>query len=453
MKTRNLLPRLVVILLIGLAPMCAQGFRAGVGRAVITPELPAWLSGYASRTEPAKEVLHDLWAKALVLDDGAGGQVVLITTDLIGLPREISEEAAAQIQKKHRLKRSQLLFNSSHTHTGPAVRPNLSVMYNWGPEYDKRSREYAERLTGILVRIVGEALGNLSPARLSAGHGSASFAANRREPTPQGFRIGVNPSGPVDHDVPVLEVADSTGKPRAILFGYACHNTTLTGGFLKVSGDYAGFAQLELERRYPGVTAMFMMLCGGDQNPNPRSTLELAESHGRQLAEAVVRARGAEMRAIQPRIRTAHKEVKLHFAKHRRSVFETELKSGDRFRERRARLMLEAYDKGRPVRSIPYPVQAVRLDDRLAILALAGEVVVDYSNRVKKEYQQQLELVVAGYSNEVSCYIPSARVLSEGGYEANESMIYYGQPGPLRSDVEERIFAGIRSALKKVGVK
>jgi len=452
MKTRNLLPHLVVILLIGLCPLCAEGLRAGVGRAVITPELPAWLSGYASRTEPATEVLHDLWAKALVLDDGAGGRAVVVTTDLIGLPREISEAAAAEIQKRHHLKRSQLLFNSSHTHTGPAVRPNLSVMYNWGPDYDKRSRDYAEHLTRVLVRIVGEALDNLAPAQLSMGHGSASFAVNRRESTPQGFRIGVNPSGPVDHNVPVMEITDPTGKPRAILFGYACHNTTLTGSFLKVSGDYAGFAQLELERRYPGATAMFMMLCGGDQNPNPRSTLEYAQSHGQQLAEAVVRARGEEMRSIQPRIRTAHKEVKLHFAEHRKQVFETELKSGDRFRERRARLMLNAYTSGRPVRSIPYPVQVVRLDDRLAILALAGEVVVDYSKRAKEEFPQ-LDLVVAGYSSEVSCYIPSARVLSEGGYEANESMIYYGQPGPLRADVEDRIFGAIRSVMGKVGIK
>jgi hypothetical protein len=443
---------LVFVVVTGFSMSHAQGLRAGVGRAVITPELPAWLSGYASRTEPATEVLHDLWAKALVLDDGAGGRAVVVTTDLIGLPREISESAAAQIQKKHRLKRSQLLFNSSHTHTGPAVRPNLSVMYNWGPDYDKRSRDYAERLTGILVRVVDEALNSLAPARLSVGHGVAGFAMNRRESTPQGFRIGVNPAGPVDHDVPVLEVADPAGKPRAILFGYACHNTTLTGQFLKVSGDYAGFAQLELERRYPGATAMFMMLCGGDQNPNPRSTLEYAESHGRLLAEAVVRARGEKMRSIQPRIRAAHKEVKLHFAEHRRDVFETELKSGDRFRERRARLMLDAYDRGRPVRSIPYPVQVVRLDDRLVILALAGEVVVDYAKRAKGEFSQ-LDLVVAGYSNEVSCYIPSARVLSEGGYEPNESMIYYGQPGPLRADVEERIFGGIRSVMRKAGFK
>jgi len=405
---------LVFLLLAVLSPVLADGVRAGVGRVVITPTLPAWLSGYAARTEPAREVLHDLWAKALMLDDGSGGRVVLVTTDLIGLPREISQAAAKQIEQKYRLKRSQLLFNSSHTHTGPAVRPNLSVMYNWGPEYDRVSRAYAEQLTNALVRVVGDALDSMAPARLSVGNGSVGFAVNRRQRTPEGFRIGVNPDGPVDHGVPVLLVADPDGKPRAILFAYACHNTTLTAKVLAVSGDYAGFAQLEVERRHPGATAMFMMLCGGDQNPNPRGTLEHAVSYGKEFAEAVERALAGEMRAVQPRIRTAFKETSLDFDRHSRDQFETELKSGDRFRERRARLMLEAYDRLRPIRSLPYPVQAVRLDDRLAILALAGEVVLDYSIRAKREFPNW-NLLVAGYSNEVSCYIPSARVLVESG--------------------------------------
>jgi len=429
----------------------ADGFRAGTARVVITPPLPAWLSGYAARTEPAREVLHDLWAKALALDDGAGGRVVLVTTDLIGLPRKISQAAAKQIEQKYRLQRSQLLFNSSHTHTGPAVRPNLSVMYNWAPEYDRISREYAEQLTDALIRVVGDALDSLAPARLSIGTGTAGFAINRREPTAGGVRIGVNPNGPVDHDVPVLLVSDSDGKPKVILFAYACHNTTLTAKILQVSGDYAGFAQLEVERRYPGATAMFMMLCGGDQNPQPRGTLEDGVSHGKELSEAVVRTISSDMRVVQPRIRTAFTETRLYFASHSRDQFEAELKSGDQFRQRRARLMLEAYDRNQPILSLPYPVQAVRLDDRLAILALAGEVVLDYSIRAKKELPNY-GLIVAGYSNEVSCYIPSARVLTEGGYEADESMIYYGLPGPFRADVEETIFRAIRQVLDDVGI-
>ncbi len=113
--------------------------------------------------------------------------------------------------------------------------------------------------------------------------------------------------------------------------------------------------------------------------------------------------------------------------------------------------MLEAYDSKHPVRTASYPVQAVRLGDRLTVLALGGEVVVDYALRTKQEYPGQ-DLVVAGYSNEVMSYIPSTRVLKEGGYEPVESMIYYGQPGPYRENVESTIFGAIHSVLKSVGV-
>jgi neutral ceramidase len=452
MSGRTVAAWLVLIILAGVAPLRADGLQAGVGRAVITPPLPAWLSGYAARSEPADEILHDLWAKALVIQDGAGGRVVFVTTDLIGLPREISQAAALKIQTYYGLKRSEVLFNSSHTHTGPAVRPNLSVIYNWGPEYEQPSRDYAEQLTTTLVHVVGQALDSLAPVRISVGRGSAGFAVNRREVRQGRMVIGVNRAGPVDHDVPVVQVTDLDGKPLVILFGYACHATTLTASTLKVSGDYAGFAQLELEQRFPGAAAMFMSLCGGDQNPEPRGSLEHAAAYGKELSQAVQKALAGRMRVIEPRIRTAFQEIELEFAEHDRETFEAELESGDQYRQRRAGLMLEGYDQGRPVRSLPYPVQAVRLDGRFVILALAGEVVVDYAIRAKREYPQ-LDLMVAGYSNEVTCYIPSARVLREGGYEANESMIYYGLPGPLAADVEERVFQSIHTVLRELGIE
>ena len=78
--------------------------------------------------------------------------------------------------------------------------------------------------------------------------------------------------------MPVLKITGPDGKLRAVLFGYACHNTTLTAEVYQLSGDYAGFAAAELEAKHPGATALFLMLCGADQNPSPRGTVELAGS-------------------------------------------------------------------------------------------------------------------------------------------------------------------------------
>ena len=112
--------------------------------------------------------------------------------------------------------------------------------------------------------------------------------------------------------------------------------------------------------------------------------------------------------------------------------------------------MLAAYDRGDPVRDVPYPVQAVRFNRDLTFLALGGEVVVDYALRSKREFPDE-NLVVAGYSHDVMCHIPSRRVLQEEGYEAVESMIYYGQPGRFAESVEEKIFAAIRRVMEKAG--
>jgi neutral ceramidase len=408
------------------------------------------MSGYSARTHPSEGVATDLWVKALALEDSKGTRVVIVTMDLVGIPRSISDTAAARIQKKYGLERSSLVFNCAHTHTGPVVWPNLSVMFFLTPEQQRVVDAYAHKLTDDLVTVVGAALADLSPAELSSGHGTAGFAANRRQGRGGNVKIGVNAKGPVDHDVPVLKVMSPDGKLRAVLFGYACHNTTLTAEFYKISGDYAGFAQLNLEQAHPGATAMFMILCGADQNPEPRSTFELVQQHGKALSQAVETVLAAPMKPVRAPIRAAYMTTELNFQPHTREQFEQEAKSDHKYKAARARAMLRTYDEGTPVRRLTWPAQAVRLDKSFTLLALGGEVVVDYQLRAKREYPKE-NLMVAGYSNEVMCYIPSLRVLKEGGYEVNDSMIYYGQPGPLAPDVEDLIFDTIHKVMKRVG--
>ncbi len=427
-------------------------FNVGVARRDITPALPIWMSGYAARTRPADGVIVNLWAKALAIEDGRGGRVVIVTTDLIGLPREVSEAVAMRVEKDFGLRRAQLLLNSSHTHSGPVVWPSIRVLFNFAAEDLRRAELYARKLSDDLVAVAGEAIHDLAPATLSVGHGVCDFAANRRQPASGGVRIGVNPQGPVDHDVPVLRVTAPDGRLRAVLFGYACHNTTLGGDFYQITGDYAGFAQLDLEKRHPGSTAMFLMLCGADQNPNPRGTLDLAKSHGGALADSVERVLAGKLRKVRPPVQSVYSEATLEFAPHQRRTFEEEALSTDPFRQRRARLMLKAYDEGRPELSVAYPVEALRFGKDLTLLALGGEVVVDYSLRLKREFPRE-NLIVAGYSNDVMGYIPSRRILREGGYEPVDSMIYYGHPGPFSEKVEDSVIGAAREALHKLGAR
>ncbi|MFZ0281074.1 MAG: neutral/alkaline non-lysosomal ceramidase N-terminal domain-containing protein [Bacteroidales bacterium] len=426
------------------------GFSAGLGRKTITPETPVWLSGYAARTKPSTEVLHDLWAKALVIEDEKDNRIIIVTLDIIGLSHELSEEIVKRVVEKHGISRSQLLLNSSHTHSGPVIWPSLSRMYGLSDQDLQTLIRYNRRLADDIVDVIDMAFLDLKPANLMVAHGSANIAVNRRQPTEKGFVIAVNNEGPVDPDVPVMKVETTDGKLRAILFGYACHNTTLD--IYQVNGDYAGFAQIELEKANQGVTAMFMEGCGADQNPNPRRTVEYAMQHGKTLAGAVQSVLSGEFTLVRPPIRTYFTTVNLEFAPPVPNQFEEEILGEDRFRRSRAAFMLEALDKGYDISSLSYPVQAVRFNKDFTILALGGEVVVDYSLKTKKRYPNE-NLFVAGYSTEVQCYIPSARVLAEGGYEPDNSMIYYGLPGPFAVDVEDKITVAIDLVLKKTGAK
>lgn len=428
----------------------APAYKVGVGRMDITPPGGIiWMAGYAARKSPSQGVLHPLWAKALAIEDNNGSRVVMITTDLVAVPRVITDFVAAEAMSKYKLERSQIVFNASHTHTGPVIRGALDVMGVRQPDQKAIVEAYTAELRGKLFTVIGAALGDLQPASLAFDYGEAKFAANRREMRPSGVVIGVNPAGPVDHKVPILRVLAPNGKVRAILFGYACHNTTLTAEFMQLSGDYAGFAQTEIERQFPGATALFVQLCGGDQNPNPRSKLELAKQHGDELATEVTRVAKTAMVPVSGQIHSAYQMIDLPFAPHTKEQFEKELQDPNEFKARRARFVLNAYAEHREPRTLAYPVQAIRFDKGFTFLALGGEVVIDYSLWAQRTFTGE-RLMVAGYSNDVPCYIPSARVLKEGGYEAVDNTIYFGQPGPFTEEVEPRIQEGLRQVMARV---
>lgn len=440
---------IIVFLLIAYTTWGTE-INVGIASRVITPQLPFWMTGYGSRTKPSSEVMHDIWAKALVFEENPGSRVIIVTTDLLGLSHEVSEAIANRVSKKYGINRSQLLLSSSHTHSGPVVWPALSMIFEFNQEDLQAAANYTRKLTDDIVAVIDSAMSHLTPMQVWSGHGSADFAMNRREPTEKGIINGKNLNGPVDHDVPVLKIATPEGILKAILFGYACHNTTLNN--YQISGDYAGFAQIDLQKTYPGVTALFFMGCGGDQNPQPRGTVELAKQHGKSLSDAVQKVLSGKLHPVRPPIRTDYAVVDLEFSPFDLGLYQKDILSSDRYLQRRAKLMLEAYNKGWGISRFPYPLQVVRFNNDLTILAMSGEVVVDYSLKLKKEYGNE-NLFVAGYCNEVMCYIPSLRVLKEGGYEANESMIYYGLPGPFADNVEEKILSAIHREMKQVGAK
>ncbi len=452
------LPILLILLTFsGLAQSRATAeevtLKAGFATTVITPAKPIWMAGYAARTKPADGKLHDLYAKAMAIEDRNGNRVVLVTSDLLGFPQDLAAAIAGRAGQEFGLRRDQLILNSSHTHSGPVVRRSLIGAYDLPAEQAALIDAYSAELEGKVVALIGRSLKDLAPAKVSYGVGLAGFAMNRRQPTPKGIVGGVNPDGVVDRDVPVLRIETPEGRMRGIVFGYACHNTTLTAQFTQYSGDYAGFASLAVEKEHPGTTALFVMGCGADVNPAPRSRLDLAEDHGQELAQAVESVLQGKRTVVSGAVRTAFDLAGLPFATPPdRAAFEARLKDENVFVRRHAQRMLNRLEKNGKLESeYPCPVQVLRIGDDFTLVAIGGEVVTDYSLRLKKEIAGRVW--VAGYSNDVFAYVPSARMYEEGGYEVNESMIYYDHPVAFAPETEGVIIRRVYNLLKQTGGK
>ncbi|MCS6978216.1 MAG: hypothetical protein NZM31_14580, partial [Gemmatales bacterium] len=384
----------------------------------------------------------------LALQDKTGTRLVLVTTDLIGFPRSMSVEIAERVEKVTGLPRANLILSASHTHCGPVITDNLMDIYDMPAEQVPLLQKYRADLTEKLVRVIQDALAELKPATLWQGKATARFAVNRRQATEKGIVLGSNPSGPVDHDVPVLEVRDEANKTMALVFGYACHNTTLQ--FFQWCGDYAGFAQQYVEERHPGVKAMFWSGCGGDANPLPRGTVELCMKYGKELADAVDAARESGMKPIHGRFTAVYTTIPLPFARiPDREAWAADSLSKNFSVRSRAKRYLALLERGEkiPDNYPHFPIQVWKLGNDIVWVALGGEVVVDYSLRLKRELGNGKSIWVTAYANDVMAYIPSERVLKEGGYEGDTSMIGYGLPSKWAEGIEDRIISTVRKLI------
>jgi len=416
-------------------------WQAGFARAVITPEQPMFASGYGGRSKPSRGKVHDLYVRVAALKDPSGHRGVVIAMDLIGVPRKMADTVTAHVVKEHGIPRADVMLCCSHTHSGPALDDKLSHMLPLDDDDWKQIRRYQQSLNKKVQSAVDRAVADLQPARLFAGVGTTGFAVNRRPP------IG---KGPTDHDVPVLRITTPDGKTvRGLIFGYACHNTTMS--FYQWCGDYAGFAQLNLEQQYPDAVALFFTGCGADQNPLPRRKIELARKYGRLLSQAVQKVVSQKMTPVRGTICTAYREIPLAFDTiPPKAKWKRDLKTGNRFEQARARLLLtEIAEKGSLPKTHPYPVQVWQLGRQVTWVALGGEIVVDYSRRLKRELSGNM-IWVTGYANHVMAYIPSERVLEEGGYEGGSSMLYYQLPTRWKPGLEDQIVGTVKLMVRHV---
>jgi hypothetical protein len=428
-----------------------SAWKIGLAKAKITPDSPMYLAGYGSRNQAAEGTLHDIWVKALALEDAKGNRSVVITSDVCGVSRKTYETVCEELKKRCGLERSQVLLTYSHTHTGPALDECLQDYCDWDENAWARIRDYTRWFEKTMVDTAASALAQMTPATLWLGEGKTDFAVNRRNnveaEVPAIRERGEALKGPVDHSVPVLVAKNPDGRLLAVLFGYACHTTTLST--LEWSGDYAGFAMLGLEKKHPEAQAMFFQGCGADQNPLPRRTVALCQKYGDMLADAVESTLDKPLTPVSPSLRTAFLFVDLPFERTMTAEDFREYAKKDGTYARWAQRMLKRLEAGETFpTSYPYAVQVWKLGDDHLWISLGGEAVVDYASLFKDMYGESTW--VHGFSHDLTAYMPSRRVWDEGGYEGG-FVGEYGLPAMRWSpDIEDRITAAVAQLVEKV---
>ncbi len=450
-----------IILLAG--PAVFDATRAGaapprpsleVGIAVrdVTPTTPIWLAGYAARRRAAEQVDHPLLVQAMAFQSLPDERFVFVTLDNCEVSGGFTRPVLEECEQKYGLPRGRIMIVSSHTHSAPALEATLETMYQLTDTDRDRVRQYSALLRNKTVEVVGAALADLKPAALEHGVGRATFAMNRRIYRDDGVAFGENLDGPVDWDVNVLKVLGPTNSVRAVLFGYACHGTSIAGDdFYIISGDYMAYARRQIESLYPGATALYLTGMGADLNPSPRGTLLDAKRHGLELAGTIVGVLNRGMRPVRGPLKVAYQEVELPFeAPPQREQLEKDAHDKDPYVKARAESYLKRSAAGanQPA-GIPLPLAAVRIGQDLTFVAMGGEVVVDYGLRFKRLFASDHPWLI-GYAYEVPCYIPSVRILKEGGYEAQSSLIYYGFYGPFRGRIENDLVTKMTDLVTRV---
>ena len=429
----------VALLLVPAIQAADTPLQIGVAQVDITPDYPIRLSGFGGRRAESDGVTMKIWAKALAFDGGQNGPAILITVDNLGVPDYLVRQVAEELGKRVGLRRERLTITATHTHTAPMLRDVCPTLFGVPipSDHQEHIKRYTGELSEKLVRLSERAVQDLQPSRMGWGVGKVGFARNRR-----------TAGGPVDHDLPVLVVQDLRGKERAIYFSYACHCVTLSHN--KISGDWAGYAQDQVQRDHPGAVALASVGCGADSDPDSGvrgDKVEIAAQQGEQIASEIKRLLSAQLAWVTnaPITRLTRIELPLDELP-TRAQWEERAKLTDAVGYH-ARVQLARLDRGEPLQTkIDYPVQTWAFGHQLALVFLAGEVVVDYSRRLKRELDNT-RLWVNGYANDAPCYIPSERVLKEGGYEGGAAMIYYDRPTRFKAGLEDKIIGVVHEHL------
>jgi len=443
--------RLASICIIVVLGLCASRadttfVSVGVARIDISPSGPVRLHAFPHRGRHSDVTAVSLPIQARAIAIGAEGQnpVLMVTADLLGVSAAMKSELLERLSRRVGFEDpARLSLTASHTHSAPALADVAPYIFRSPPTAAQSSRidAYRSELMDRLEEVAVQALADRQPATLSLRHGELEFAVNRRvleEGRWTGF--GENPAGPTARQMPMIAVRAPDGRLRAVWANYACHAVNWLEP--SVHADWVGEAAREIETRHRGSVALVTIGCAGDQNPTGIQDNQAA-NHGRNVADEVDRLLKESGTPLGGPPVAGLREFPLPLAVP--LAEEVWQQNPDHWY---ATILRGRLASGEPLPgTVPYVAQTWAFANDFTMVFLAGEVVLDYALRLRRE-RNDPTLWVTAFANDAPGYIPSRRMLTlEGGYEVDASRLTYGLPTRFAPEAEDRIVAEVHALL------
>ncbi|MFD0958396.1 neutral/alkaline non-lysosomal ceramidase N-terminal domain-containing protein [Paenibacillus chungangensis] len=392
----------------------------GTDKADITPATPLPLAGFTHRVGEYEGVAAEIYARTLVMEtiDSRTNEsdiAILVSADLLGWGEESAATMSRQCESRFGVKKERCIFHATHSHSGPQTSIKLEALLGL------LNPDYLAWLEEQVLKSIERALAKREEVTMEKGVGECSIGIHRRKMVGGSMVMAPNPDEAIDRDVTVIRFMTRQHYPKAFLVHYTCHPTTSDHN--KISSEFPGAAMSLLEEEWePDVIALFLQGFCGDVRPNLvkdgefcRGTQTEIDMFGKQLADAVTSVLTSPMQAIhaQP-IRETSRVVQLHY--HHSPSF------------------------------VELRVNLLQISDQLSFLAASGELVSEYGLWVKR--RSEGTVLSLGYCNGLLGYIPTARQISEGGYESMDSFPFFGLEGPFADHVESIVYSELEDMFR-----
>jgi hypothetical protein len=396
-------PKLLVLCFAAIcSPLWCINFRAAAVKVDITPASSQWLMGYQARQSTG---VHDrIYHRVLAIDDGKT-RFYLIASDLCLFSPGVYDEAAGRLQKELGIRRENVWWTVTHSHSTPEVGPPAMYRALLGRSTHQWNRAYEKQVMDALIQGVKQATARLEPARLAIGSGISMANINRRARDENGrVTLGLNPDGPVDRQIGLLSFVRADGSPIAVVANYAMHGTVLSGDNLKISGDAPGTVAAYVEEKI-GTPMLYINGAAGNIAPIYSVYPDPVSGHLSQFRVLL----GDRILTALKSLGTPTGNVSLAVSG---ITVETPVKKGLAWPPDLNGYM-RRNDAGAPL--VRLPVRFFKINDTL-IWSAPVELFCEIEMAVRNQ-SPFAHTFYFGYANGWFGYLPTSRAFQEGGYE------------------------------------